>query len=318
MRSTLQLRAVLAHTDLTSAADLVLRCAVRIARHGGATFHAVHGTGLIGAPLVEAAPRLTGEYDPAVRAALREQVTRAIPAGAEADSYATDHEAPWRALARRAARVAPDLVVAAPEAMTVRHGSPPDLSPGEFVRLTRTPLLIPGSPLRWPLARAAVLTVGEHVSGAPIAGALAWMGSGFEHTPGRRRAILRVVHFAADERGRERVAPGLTALVRRFSARAEAGTGIRVRKALRLTSSAEEAVLRIMEADGTEVLITSVREEERAGGNTLEAAMELARLVRCAILVLPSSAGEDELRRLAPREGRPREDEDRPAVVAGS
>lgn len=196
---------VLTHTDLTPASSHVLECAGRVARDEGAELHVIHATGLVGAPLGEALPRLLGGYTDGLRADLDAQVRKCLPAPVVPHRCTLRHELPWKALEAAAAEVEPDLIVADPDAMKVRARAVADLDPPEVVRRSGAPLLIPARTLRWPFRRAVLLTKPEPIAEAHVASALSWLGGAGPE--GRDRSShLRVVAVADDVDGRREVA----------------------------------------------------------------------------------------------------------------
>jgi len=196
----LVLRSILAATDLTATSDEVLRASAALSALSGAALHIVHA-----AP---APARTAGETEiederarqtriGEARAALSEQIRRAVPRHVTPASLEIVFDRPYRAILDRAAAMAADLIVIGPHRPRPAGERHLGTTADRVVRTAEGPVLIVREPLSLPLRRVLVPTDLSEAARGALFVALSWTSAlRVPSGTSEPRTALRAAHVA--------------------------------------------------------------------------------------------------------------------------
>jgi nucleotide-binding universal stress UspA family protein len=289
---------ILAATDISEASDPVLRAAAALAKLTGAELHVLHVIEVPGVPYAEPG-RVVASVDGSLaraRAAVAEQLARAVPEGVVPTSVEVVLQSVHAAILERVEATAAELIVLGPHRLRPFGDRFLGSTADRVIRTAPVPCLLVREPLDLPLRRVMVPTdLSEH-AGRALDAALQWVGTlGAETDGGQAGAEVQVVHivprvyempdFAFDQ---EVVVPELERLIRQALEHHPAGAAIR--EQVFWGDLPADEVLRTASREHVDLLVIGTH-GHGSGDRALlgSVASSIARGAPCPVLLVPPS-----------------------------
>lgn len=303
---SVDIRAVLAATDLTEDSDEVLRAAAALAAAAGASLHVIHAFDLelTAYPELDGAPTFPGRIARAEET-LAAQLARVLPDGVRAASGTVVVYVAHRAILDRAADVRADVIVLGPHRGRASADRLLGTTADRVIRSAACPCLVVRGPLTLPLRRVVVpLDLSDPARGA-LATAAGWVEAFGARDPDLALpdVELDVVHvvprlFAAEDLpvNRATIGPRLHRDVEEVLA--EHAFGVSVREELVWGDGPAEEIVRYARERQARLVVLATH-----GHGALKRALigsvasAVARAAPCPVLLVPpsrwSESGED-------------------------
>lgn len=259
-----RIRSILVATDLSQAADSVVRAAGALAELTGAQLHVVHAFDMELAPYTTHDPNLPGLNDwvRSTEGRLDEQITRALPANAApVTSRTVIVDRAHRAIEQRTEAIAADLIVLG------RHRERPvgdgfiGTTADRVIRTANVPCLVIGAALRMPLRRLLVPLDMSDPALRALDTALRWGGSlhgrADSHTP--ELTVLHVIPRVYDVKelafDTAVIGPELERMVEAARSRVGTPEGINVREIVRWGDRPAEEIVAVAAEESSDLIV---------------------------------------------------------------
>lgn len=292
------IRSILVATDLTEVSDPLVRAGAALAAVLGAELHLLHAFDLQPLPPYGGGPGELPTFPERMQQAeraLREQVRRSVPSGAEVASLDVIMYAAHKAILDRATQVAADLIVIGPHrrrgAVDRFLGSTAD----RIVRAATVPILVMRGEFRLPLGRVVAPIDLSEPARAALDQALWWAGSLGRTPKGGATTEVDVVHVVPREAGpggaavdAARVDAELDREVAAAKERVKATRPVRIRPRILWGESPAREILDFAAEEGADLVVIGTHGHGAVARALIgSVASAVARESPCPVLLVP-------------------------------